>query len=223
MPEQIDPADLPAVVTISARACTTHSSYSNRVLATERWYRKYPPKLKTNNTINHFIGSLYFSITKAKYFRYDEVVQSFFGRIASQVSKATGSAYAFVSAICLILAWIVTGPIFNFSDTWQLVINTLTTIVTFLMVFMIQNTQNRDTKAVHLKLDELIRAEKNARDRFMEIEESNDEDLEKMRREFQNLQQKALMELERRRLQRRRKYLLASRQNKLNGTNGKSA
>lgn len=144
-------------------------------------------------------------------------MQSFFGKIASQVSKATGSAYAFVIAILLILVWVITGPIFNYSNTWQLVINTLTTIVTFLMVFMIQNTQNRDTKAVHLKLDELIRAEKNARNRFMEIEASNDEDLEKMQKEFQSLQQKAIMELERRRIQRRRRYVLASRQQKGNG------
>lgn len=144
-------------------------------------------------------------------------MQSFFGRIASHVSKATGSAYAFVVAILLILVWMVTGPVFNYSNTWQLVINTLTTIVTFLMVFMIQNTQNRDTKAVHIKLDELIRAEKGARNEFTAIEESTDEDLEKMQREFQSLQQKAIMELERRRIQRRKRYLIASRQNKLNG------
>jgi len=91
------------------------------------------------------------------------------------------------------------------------------------MVFMIQNTQNRDTRAVHLKLDELIRAEKSARDQFIEIEGSSDEELEKMRTEFQTLQQKALLEIERRRLQRRRQYVIASRQNKIAAANGKSA
>src|SRR5439155_5016459 len=91
-----------------------------------------------------------------------------------------GSVWAFAGAVLVILVWILTGPTFHFSDTWQLVINTATTIVTFLMVFLIQNTQNRDAKAVHLKLDELIRALKGARNELVDLEELSDEDLKKL-------------------------------------------
>jgi low affinity Fe/Cu permease len=87
----------------------------------------------------------------------------------------------------IILAWAITGPIFHFSDTWQLVINTGTTIVTFIMVFLIQNTQNRDAIAIHLKLDELIRAVKEARISMIDLEDVSDEELEKLRRQFQEL------------------------------------
>jgi low affinity Fe/Cu permease len=83
--------------------------------------------------------------------------------------------------------WAITGPIFNFSDTWQLIINTGTTIVTFLMVFLIQNTQNRDAKAIHLKLDELIKAVKGARTRLVDLEDLSDEELEKLQGEFKRL------------------------------------
>ncbi len=94
-----------------------------------------------------------------------------FARIAGKVAEWTGSSYAFIAAALLVLAWLVTGPVFGFSDTWQLVINTGTTIVTFLMVFLIQNTQNRDTRALHLKLDELMRALPEARaNEFMDLE-----------------------------------------------------
>jgi len=90
-------------------------------------------------------------------------------------------------ACTTIVTWAVTGPLFHFSDTWQLVINTGTTIVTFLMVFLIQNTQNRDALAIHLKLDEVIRALKGARNQLVDIEELSDEELEKLRREFRRL------------------------------------
>ena len=86
-----------------------------------------------------------------------------------------------------ILVWIVTGPTFHFSDTWQLIINTATTIVTFLMVFLIQNTQNRDAKAMHLKLDELIRAVKGARNRLVDLENLSDEELKKLEEQFRGL------------------------------------
>ncbi len=103
-----------------------------------------------------------------------------FSRVASGIANFTGRPWAFLTAIVVILVWAITGPIFGFSDTWQLVINTGTTVVTFLMVFLIQNTQNRDARAIHLKLDELLRATPNARREFMEAEE---EDLDEIERE----------------------------------------
>ena len=94
-------------------------------------------------------------------------------------------------AVLVILVWILTGPTFHFSDTWQLIINTATTIITFLMVFLIQNTQNRDAKAVHLKLDEMIRALKGARNQLVDLEDLSDEDLKKLEEQFQRLRKKA--------------------------------
>jgi low affinity Fe/Cu permease len=111
----------------------------------------------------------------------------FFRRFAHKTSSSVGSPWAFVLALTTILVWAVTGPLFHFSDTWQLVINTGTTIVTFLMVFLIQNTQNRDAVAIHLKLDELIRALKGARNQLVDLEELSDEELEQLHREFQRL------------------------------------
>jgi len=110
-----------------------------------------------------------------------------FHRFALKVAEMTGSPSAFALAILVILAWGMTGPLFHFSDTWQLVINTGTTIVTFLMVFMIQNTQNRDAKAIHLKLDELLRGVEGARTSLVDIEEDSDADLEILRKEFQEI------------------------------------
>lgn len=107
-------------------------------------------------------------------------VGHWFSRLSSKIADGTGSPWAFMLAIGIIVVWLVTGPIFGFSDTWQLIINTGTTIVTFLMVFLIQNTQNRDSRALHLKLDELIRATPGARKEFMEAEE---EDLDEIERE----------------------------------------
>ena len=91
----------------------------------------------------------------------------------------------------IIIVWALTGPTFHYSDTWQLIINTGTTIVTFLMVFLIQNTQNRDAKAVHLKLDEIIRALKGARNELLDLEELSDEDLAKLGQQFQRIRRKA--------------------------------
>lgn len=101
----------------------------------------------------------------------------------------TGTATAFLLALVIIIVWGLTGPVFGFSDTWQLVINTGTTIVTFLMVFLIQNTQNRDSKAMQLKLDELIRATR-ARDAFVELESLTDEELAALDQEFHKLHEK---------------------------------
>jgi len=101
-----------------------------------------------------------------------------FAKIASEASDWTGSSFAFALGLGVVLVWIISGPIFGFSDTWQLVINTGTTIVTFLMVFLIQNTQNRDTKALHLKMDELLRAIPDAReDKFIDLEDRDEEEL----------------------------------------------
>jgi low affinity Fe/Cu permease len=106
-------------------------------------------------------------------------------------SSVLGSAWAFIVAILIIVVWAVTGPVFHFSDTWQLIINTGTTIVTFLMVFLIQNTQNRDSKAVHLKLDELIRALQGARNHLVDLEKLSDEELTKLEGEFERVHEKA--------------------------------
>jgi len=118
-------------------------------------------------------------------------VQDAFRLFARRSSRVLGSAWAFALAILIIVIWGVTGPTFHFSDTWQLIINTGTTIVTFLMVFLIQNTQNRDAKAVHLKLDEIIRALKNARNELVDLEKLSEEDLKKLEKQFERIRQKA--------------------------------
>ena len=115
-----------------------------------------------------------------------------FRKFAHASSEAVGSPRAFQAALGLIVLWGVTGPVFHFSDTWQLVINTTTTIVTFLMVFLIQNTQNRDAHAIHLKLDELIRANKNARNKLLALEEMSDEELKALQCEFEELRDKVV-------------------------------
>lgn len=113
-----------------------------------------------------------------------------FRKFSHRVSTLVGSPWAFVLAVIVLFIWAVTGPIFNFSDTWQLIINTGTTIVTFLIVFLIQNTQNRDAKAIHLKLDELLRAVKAARTSLVDLEDLPDEDLARLEKEFQRLSNK---------------------------------
>jgi low affinity Fe/Cu permease len=118
-------------------------------------------------------------------------VHDAFRLFARKTSTALGSPWAFVIALLIIVVWAATGPIFHFSDTWQLIINTGTTIVTFLMVFLIQNTQNRDAKAVHLKLDEIIRAIKGARNELVDLEELSDEELKKLEQQFQLIRQSA--------------------------------
>ena len=108
---------------------------------------------------------------------------------AGRVSQWTGNASTFLGAILIVVIWALSGPLFHYSDTWQLVINTSTTIVTFLMVFLIQNTQNRDGKAVQLKLDELIRATKGARNTYVGLEDLLDTDIEELEKEFKLLAQ----------------------------------
>jgi len=112
-----------------------------------------------------------------------------FQRFAQSTARIVGTAGAFCAAMALIVVWAVTGPLFHFSDTWQLVINTSTTIITFLMVFVIQHTQNRDTEALRLKLDELIRAMSSARNDFINLEDLDDQQLQALHDEFQSLRE----------------------------------
>jgi low affinity Fe/Cu permease len=111
----------------------------------------------------------------------------FFRRFAHGTAAAVGTPWAFFLALSAVVVWALTGPSFGYSDSWQLVINTGTTIVTFLMVFLIQNTQNREARVTQLKLDELIRAVKEARNRLVAMEEMSDEELKRLEREFHQL------------------------------------
>jgi len=112
---------------------------------------------------------------------------SWFTRAAKWASRAAGRPITFMMAVAIILIWAATGPIFHFSDTWQLVINTGTTIITFLMVFLIQNTQNRDTEAIQIKLDELIRAVESAHNALLDLEELDDDELDTIRKDYLEL------------------------------------
>lgn len=114
-------------------------------------------------------------------------VDEWFRRFAHTTAEAVGRSQAFLVALAVIVLWGASGPLFHFSDTWQLVINTGTTIITFLMVFLIQNTQNRDAHAIHLKLDELIRANSHARNALLALESMSDAELERLQREFERL------------------------------------
>ncbi len=113
-------------------------------------------------------------------------MKELFRKISARISNAVGSAYAFLIALSVIIIWGISGPMFGYSDTWQLVINTGTTIVTFLMVFLIQNTQNRDSKGLHLKLDELIANTKGASNTFMDLDTLSDDDLNRLDEHFKN-------------------------------------
>jgi low affinity Fe/Cu permease len=113
-----------------------------------------------------------------------------FRRFSCAVAMAVGTHWAFVVALGVVLVWAVTGPLFHFSDSWQLVINTGTTIVTFLMVFLIQATQNRDGKALQLKLDELIRSQRSARNVFADLEHASEDELKRFEREFRELRRR---------------------------------
>src|SRR5438874_12771399 len=119
------------------------------------------------------------------------VVSDAYRVFARQSSIILGSAWSFAGAVLVILVWLLTGPTFHFSDTWQLIINTATTVITFLMVFLIQITQNRDAKAMHLKLYEIIRALKKARNELVDLEDLSDEELKKLEEQFKELRQKA--------------------------------
>jgi low affinity Fe/Cu permease len=114
-----------------------------------------------------------------------------FRRFAERIAAVTGSAWTFLIAVTLILVWGITGPLFHFSDAWQLTVNTGTTIVTFLMVFLIQNTQNRDAVAIQLKLDELIRGVEGARTSLVDLENLDDDEILQLRQEFERIHKQA--------------------------------
>jgi low affinity Fe/Cu permease len=114
-------------------------------------------------------------------------VDALFQRLAARTADVVGSAWTFMIAVAIVVGWALTGPLFHFSDTWQLTINTTASIVPSLMVFLIQNTQNRDAKAVHLKLDELLRANATARNSFIQLEEMSDADLDRLEAEFRRI------------------------------------
>jgi low affinity Fe/Cu permease len=120
---------------------------------------------------------------KNRIFSMDEMFRKF----ACRSSEAVGSPISFIIAVIVVIGWAVTGPLYNYSDTWQLVINTGTTIITFLMVFLIQNTQNRDTKLIQIKIDELIRAQHTARNQLLNLEHLTDDELTHLKKEFERL------------------------------------
>jgi low affinity Fe/Cu permease len=120
-----------------------------------------------------------------------------YSQFAKAAARLSGRPRVFTLAVVLILVWLVTGPLFGFSDTWQLVINTSTTIVTFLMVFLIQNTQNRDTEAIQVKLDELIRATRGAHTALLDLEELEEEELDAFRVKYEALASQARERLKR--------------------------
>ncbi|HEX5970521.1 MAG TPA: low affinity iron permease family protein [Gemmatimonadaceae bacterium] len=131
-------------------------------------------------------------------------MQQFFRRLAQATAQAVGTPWTFLAAMAVVVLWAASGPAFHYSDTWQLVINTGTTIVTFLMVFLIQNTQNRDAKVMHLKLDELIRATHTARNKLVDMEAMSDEELATLQQEFKELHRRASETLDERRQHDRR-------------------
>jgi len=124
---------------------------------------------------------------------------SWFMHAAKGASRAAGRPITFMIALAILLIWAITGPLFDFSDTWQLVINTGTTIITFLMVFLIQNTQNRDTEAIQIKLDELIRAARDAHNALLDLEELDDDELDSIRKDYLDLAETARSALKSRR------------------------
>jgi low affinity Fe/Cu permease len=117
-------------------------------------------------------------------------MNNIFRKFAQKTAFFVGTPWVFLVALTVIVVWAMSGPIFQFSDTWQLIINTGTTIVTFLMVFLIQNTQNRDARAIHLKLDELLRSVRNARTDLVDLQEMTDEELDELQAEFRQLREK---------------------------------
>jgi low affinity Fe/Cu permease len=131
----------------------------------------------------------YFPMTPPK-------VPSRFARFAKWIARTSGRPPAFFLAVAVILAWAITGPMFHYSDTWQLVINTGTTIITFLMVFLIQNTQNRDSEAIHVKLDELIRTIEGAHNVLLDLEEFDEQELMKIRANYAKIALQARSDLE---------------------------
>lgn len=126
-------------------------------------------------------------------------MSSSFHKAANTASATVGSPWAFFTAVLVVVVWAVTGPVFHYSDTWQLAINTGTTVITFLMVFLIQNMQNRDARVIQLKLDELIRAVAGARNSLVDMEHMSDEELARLQSEFEHLRNRAAVHRKERR------------------------
>jgi low affinity Fe/Cu permease len=118
-----------------------------------------------------------------------------FSQLAKKAARITGTPAAFLTALAAVVLWLLSGPVFGFSDTWQLVINTSTTIITFLMVFLIQSTQNQDTTAIQIKLDELIRTQENASNALMDLEELSEEELHKIQLSYEKMAEEARNQL----------------------------
>jgi low affinity Fe/Cu permease len=152
------------------------------------------PRANLGNTHGHppvrFLGVIPYLMKSTK--------TSVFTRFAKGASRAVGRPGAFAIALAALLLWAISGPLFDFSDTWQLIINTGTTIVTFLMVFLIQNTQNRDAEAMHVKLDELIRSDKSAHNALLDLEDLEEDELDRIRADYEALASRARGELKRR-------------------------
>ena len=142
------------------------------------------------NKVKRYLHNLHYSTAAELYAWYASVMNEVFRRFSARIASVVGSARAFFLAVVIIVTWGLTGPIFHFSDTWQLIINTGTTIVTFLMVFVIQNTQNRDARSMQLKLDELIESIKSASNSYIDLEEMSDDELDKLREHFRTMHDK---------------------------------
>src|SRR5205823_790556 len=121
--------------------------------------------------------------------QYDMTLNQGFRRFSIAAAEALGSTWLFVANVFVILLWLASGPVFHYSDTWQLIVNTATTVITYLAVFLIQNTQDRDPKAVHLNLDELISTVEGARNRLVDLQNLSDDELQDLHEQFQRLQQ----------------------------------
>lgn len=132
-------------------------------------------------------------------------MKEIFRKFAHTISHAVGSPWAFIIATLIIVVWAASGPLFGYSDTWQLVINTGTTIITFLMVFLIQNTQNRDAKAFHLKLDELLKGVKGARTSLVDLEDLTDQEIEDLQKYYERLHKEAASHATRRKSSKKKK------------------
>ncbi|WNH48201.1 low affinity iron permease family protein [Stenotrophomonas aracearum] len=126
-------------------------------------------------------------------------LRSVFNLVAKKASYAAGTPWTFLGAVTIVVIWALSGPVFKFNDTWQLVINTGTTIITFLMVFLIQHSQNADTAAIQIKLDELIRVTAEANNELLDLEEMDEERLEEIRRTYEEMARKANQTLQKRR------------------------
>src|SRR5256886_12513672 len=129
--------------------------------------------------------------SRVEHIKGERRMNDWFRRFSQRVSEVSGSAWVFALALLGTLVWLSSGPYFRYDEAWNFIANTSTTIITFLMVFLIQNTQNRDAKAIHLKLDELIRALKGARNQLVDLEDLSDEELKKLEEQFQRLRKKA--------------------------------